>query len=190
MIRPLKNNGFTITELAIATLVGMMAFTVLFYISFTLQDNIRITSEILRINENGRNIVSILSRDIREAKSTLSSFSTYSSDASTLILRTPSIKDSSGELLTTMSGAISSYDILIYTINPSDSEQLIRHTFASVGSYRNSGIETVAKKIQTFTVSDFSESVSIEVYTKASLVSTTQGRIKTSCVLRNNERAL
>ncbi|MBN1872306.1 MAG: hypothetical protein JW800_07015 [Candidatus Omnitrophica bacterium] len=185
-----NKKGVTIAELAVAATIGLLALGVLFYVSFTLQDNIRATSEILGINENGRKVMSIVSRDIRKAESVLTSYLSYTAGASTLILRVPSI-DGSGKLITDANGDITKYDIIIYTMDTTETDKLIRRTYPAVGSSRYNGIETVAKKIDTFNVTTASsESVGVEILTQAALTSKIQGRLKTSCILRNKEREL
>ena len=134
--------------------------------------------------------MNIISRDIRKAESILTSYSTYTAGASTLILRVPSI-DGSGELLTDIDGKIQSYDIIIYTMDATETDKLIRRTYPATGSSRSSGIDNVAKGIDTFTVTTVSsESVGMEILTQAALASISQGRLKTSCILRNNEREI
>jgi len=185
-----KKSGFTITELIFAASVAVMTLAILFFVSFTLQDNIRLTIEILGLNENSRKSINIISRDIRKAESILTSFGTYTAGVSTLILRLPSI-DSSGEIVTDASGHIASHDVIIYTLDTAEQDKLVRDITAAATSSRISGKVTVADNIDTFHVtSSSSESTGIEITTKAVLANANQGRLRVSCILRNNEREL
>ncbi len=63
-----RENGFTILEVLVATMISTLTFMVLFCASFTIQDNINISSGILGITETSRFVVNRISNDIREAK--------------------------------------------------------------------------------------------------------------------------
>ena len=146
-LTPLEKNsltGLTMVELLVATFIGMLAFLVLFYVSLTIQNNISIGSGILDITQTGRFAANWMMRDIREANEVKSSYSTYSSDNTTLIINIP---------VTDINGTIIGYDTVIYTLDTPALTKLRRIVYAVPGSSRVNASEIIAQDIKSLAFS-------------------------------------
>ncbi len=191
--KKINKDALTIVELMVANIIVVLTLAVVFYISLTIQQNIGITSEILGITEEGRFAVNRISRDIREAKSVIASHGAYTTTDTTVILKVPPI-DMQGDVI-----APSTYfDIIIYTLDSSNPEELLRIVDANVSSARLNTSELIAEGIETLlfssegtglsSVSDKTsiEIVTVELVTKTLLLNPErQNGIITSAFLRN-----
>ena len=137
-----RSRGFTIVELLIANFIAALAFVVLFYVAFTIQDNIGTTQGVLGISEKGRFAIDHISRDVREARAVLSSYSAYITDDDTIVLSLPAI-DLNGNIIE----PIIFFDKIIYTLDPIDPETLLRIVVADSASSRNSDQEDITKNM-------------------------------------------
>jgi len=151
-------SGLTILELLVATLIGTLTFLVLFYVSFTIQDSINISSGILGITETGRFAVSRISNDTREAKAVKSSYGSYSSNDTTLILEIPVVN---------VNGTVTGYDTVIYALDAGDPTKLRHVVYASAGSSRQNISEIIAEDIKTLLFSSGGAGLSSVTYKNA-----------------------
>src|SRR3990167_7853382 len=117
----IKESGLTFIELLVATLIGTLVFMVLFYVSFTIQDNINISSGILGITETGRLAVSHITNDARQAK-LLTSYGSYSTTDTSIVLEVP-VADTNGTIIGS--------DMIIYTLDAADATKLRRIVYAT-----------------------------------------------------------
>jgi len=191
--------GFTIAELMVAASIALMAFAVLFYISFTIQDDIGITSSVLGISEKGRLAIDRISKDIRKAKSVISSYGSYTSGNTTLILRIPSI-DINGDIIDPKTY----FDTIIYTLDPGNPVRLLYIVNANAVSSRNNATEIVTQNVNTLLfssngigLSSITDTASIITVTVKIITSTTAlagsprlNKITTSISLRNKSKGL
>ena len=192
--------GITIIELLVASAISLLAFAVLFYIAFTIQDNIGITSGILGISEKGRFAINRISKDVRESKSVIFSYAAYSTSDNVIILQVPSI-DGSGDMI----DPDNDFDIIIYTLDSTDPEKLLRIIDAneSAGSSRVDTSETVTENIDTllfssqgtglFSIADKAsiKTITIKIITKTTLPGLDrQNETITSASLRNKKIGL
>lgn len=144
-------SGLTILELLVATLIGSLTFLVLFCVSFTIQDSINISGGILGITETGRFAISRISNDIREAETVKSSYSSYTSGDTTLVLEIP---------VANTSGTVTGYDIVIYTLDAADPTKLRYIVYATAGSTREDVSEIIAEDVKTLLFSSNGVSLS------------------------------
>ena len=135
-----QKSGLTMIELLVATFIGMLTFLVLFYVSLTIQNNINVSSGILGITQTSRFAANRMMRDIREANEVKSSYSTYTSGNTTLIISIP---------VTDVNGIIIGYDIVIYTLDAPDPAKLRRIVYAVPGSSRVNESEIIAQDIKS-----------------------------------------
>ena len=179
----IDKKGITLTELLVANAIALLAFAVLFCVAFTIQDNIGITRGLLGISERGRFAINRISRDVREAKSVISSYAAYSTTDDVIILQIPSI-DGSGNMI----DPENDFDIIIYTLDPADPEKLLRIIDAneSAGSSRVDTSGTVTKNIHTLLFSSQGTGLS-SVANKAS-VKTVTIKIITKTTLQGLDR--
>jgi hypothetical protein len=184
IVLKIKREGFTIVELLVANIVAIMAFVVLFYVTFKLQGNLNVTSGILGISEKGRFASNRISTDIRLAKSVTSSYGTYSTGDTTIVLQVPSI-DANGDII----DPDNYLDIIIYTLDSTNPEQLLRIVDANTASSRSDITETVTEYIDTLSFS--SEGTALSSITDKSSIKIITSRIITKTTLpginRTNE---
>ncbi|MBU4375910.1 MAG: hypothetical protein KKD29_00345 [Candidatus Omnitrophica bacterium] len=145
-----KENGLTLIELLVATLIGTLVFMVLFYVSFTIQENINISSGILGITESGRLATSYISNDARQAK-LLTSYSSYSTNNTTLVLEIP---------VANTSGTIIGSDMIVYALDSADPTKLRRIVYATAGSPRSDSNKIVAEDVDTLLFSSYGTGLS------------------------------
>lgn len=176
-----NKNGFTLIELAVAGLVGLLALLVVFCVCFTIQDSIGLTTGILDIAETGRFAVNRISGDIRNAKSVISFHNTYTTGNTAVILRIPSI-DSNGNMI----DPENVFDIVIYTIDPADPARLLRIVDANPLSAREDLNEVLAENIDTLLFS--SGGTGLSYVSDKTSVKTLTTRIRTSENLMGSER--
>jgi hypothetical protein len=204
----LGKSGLTLAELLIANVIAILAFVVLFYVSFSIQENIGITSGILGISEKGRVAVNYMSRDIREANSVISlrtiGGTTYSTSNDTLVLKVPSID----EISLNLKDPDVYFDYIVYTLDPANRERLIRAVDAYPNTHRQDVTETVIEYIDTLSfqsvksggasaegLSNFSageitaiKTVIVKIITKTTVPGMDRtNEISTSVSLRNKE---
>jgi len=168
----LKKSGHTIAELIVGSAIAILAFVVLFYISFTLQDNIDITSGVLGISERGRFAIDRISKHIREAKSIVSLHGAYSTDNDTIVLELPSI-NASGDVI----DPDKYFDYVIYTLQ---SDNILRIVDANVASSRKNSTETVTGNVDTLLFS--SQGVGLSSYADKSSINTVTVKIITRTI--------
>jgi len=177
-----KTIGFTIAELMVAASIALMAFAVLFYISFTIQDDIGITSSVLGISEKGRLAIDRISKDTRKAKSVISSYGSYTSGNTTLILRIPSI-DINGDIIDPKTY----FDTIIYTLDPGSPERLLYIVNANAASSRNNATEIVTQNVNTLLFSSNGTGLS-SITDKASIITVTVKIITSTTALAGSPR--
>ena len=132
-------SGLTFTELLVATLIGTLVFLVLFYVSFTIQENINVSSGILGITETGRLAVSYITNDVRQAK-LLTSYGSYSTTDTSIVLEVP-VADTNGTIIGS--------DMIIYTLDAADATKLRRIVYATAGSSKSDSSNIIAKDVDT-----------------------------------------
>lgn len=194
--KKIKKSGLTLIELMVANVIAILAFMVLLSVSFSIQENIGITSGILGISEKGRFAINLISRDIREAKSIVSSHGTYSTDDDTIVLKVPSID----RVTLDIKDPDIYSDYLIYTLESSEPEKLFRIVDAYPNTYREDIKETITEYINTLSfssggtgLSSVTDKQSIKTVTVRIVTTTTlpglnrTNEITTSVSLRNKE---
>lgn len=169
--------GLTIVELLVATFIGMLAFLVLFYVSLTIQNNINVSSGILGIAQTGRFAVNWMIRDIREANEVKSSYSTYNTDNTTLIIGIP---------VADINGTIIGDDIVIYALDATDSTKLRRIVYAIPGSTRQNASEIIAKDIRILLFS--SSGTALSSITNKSTIKVVTVKVTTAKTVMGLER--
>jgi type II secretory pathway pseudopilin PulG len=174
-----RSRSFTLIELLIATLIGALTFLVLFCVSFTIQENIRVSSGILGLTETGRLAIDRISTDLRQAKAVLSSYGAYTTGDATLILDIP---------VANSSGTITGSDIVVYTIDSGDSTKLRQIVITTAGSPRTNLSEIVAKNIKNQGLNFYSNGTPLSAVSNKSAIKIVTVKIVTSKVLVGTER--
>lgn len=176
-----KKSGFTTIELMIAATVSLLAFAVFLYVSFTIQDNIAITSATLGISEKGRFAIDRISKDIREAESVISSHGIYITDDDTIVLQVPSI-DANGDII----DPDVYFDYIIFALDSTYPERLLRIVDAEAVSSRSNIAETVSQSIDTLSFS--SEGAGLSYVTDKQSIKTVTVKIVTSAISGSSSR--
>ncbi len=189
-MKKIKESGLTFIELLVATLIGTLVFLVLFYASFSIQENINISSGILGITETGRLAVNYISNDVRQAK-LLTSYGPYSTGNTTIVLEVPVADDN---------GTIIGSDMIIYTLDAVDSTKLRRIIYATAGSPRSDSSNIIAEGVDTLLFSSYGTGLSsianpgsvklltIKIITKKTAAGVSRtNEIITSASLRNKK---
>lgn len=174
-----KSRSLTLIELLIATLIGALTFLVLFCVSFTIQENIRVSSGILGLTETGRLAIDRISTDLRQAKTVLSSYGAYTTGDATLILEIP---------VANSSGTVIGSDIVVYTLDPEDSTKLRQIVIATAGSPRTNLSEIVAKNIKNQGLGFYSNGTLLSAISNKSTIKIITVKIVTSKILVGTER--
>lgn len=183
-------SGLTLIELMVANVIAVLAFTVLFYVAFTIQDNIGLTSGVLNISEKGRFAINSISKDVREAESLISSFTknstTYTTDDDTIILEIPAI-DTNGDIILDADNDIAGYDKIIYELQSAALYRIIADKYST--SSRTVGSESITDDIDTLLFS--SEGTDLSSVADMGSVNTITVKIKTATTVagvgRENE---
>ncbi|MDD5680488.1 MAG: hypothetical protein PHI59_04525 [Candidatus Omnitrophica bacterium] len=173
----IKNYGLTLVELLVATFVGMLTFSVLFYVSFTIQNSITVSSGILGITETGRFTIDRISNDIREAKEVKSSYGSYVSGDATLVLEIP---------VANISGVVTGFDTVIYALDSGDPTKLRHIVYATAGSARKDTSEIVTENVKNLLFSSGGTELSSITYKNA--VKTLSVKITTAKIAMGFER--
>ena len=121
--------------MVVAITMGMLVIAGLFVLTYSMQGNIGLSTEILGISQKGRLAVNYISKDIREAAFVAASHGGYTTDNGTIILGLPAI-NASGNVIV----PISSYDYVIYT---AEEDNLMRITDADLSSARGDTNEVI-----------------------------------------------
>ncbi len=154
--------GFTVIELSLAAVIGLIVLIMLFSASFTLQHTMAGTASLMSLAEKGRVASSRMTRDIREAKTILNNYGTYGTDSTTLILEVPSI-GSSG----TFVDPDTYTDIIIYRQSGTEPRTLVRIVDANDAvSTRNDSQEIVTDILSSLEFSAYGNPLSSFVDTQ------------------------
>lgn len=189
-----KSNGFTLIEMMIVISIAVVIILALLGLYITGQKYFLSESSEVDALRYSRQVLTRVSKDIKEGIEVLASYDTYTASDECLILKVPSV-DSSGIII----DVENDFDYIIYRLHPSFSNRLERIIDANDGvSSRTDTTRTIADKVGSLafssggvglsSVSDFSQifSVNVSLTTQQSWMGRTyQETLNTLVKLRN-----
>lgn len=189
-----RADGFTVIELLIVVAAGSIIMLALFSMYIVGQRYFITESASANVLRDNRDVLKLISRDIKEATQVLSNWDIYNSSTNCLVLQTPSL-DSSGMII----DIDNEFDHIIYRLNPQDPSRLERIIDSNDGvSSRGDSARIMTDKVNSFllgsegvdlsAISDFPKVSSIEISlttTQARFDRTFQQTLNTKIKLRN-----
>ena len=110
-----RRNGFTLTELLVATFILIIAIVITFEVFISISKNSKILVAYLNSYLKGREVIDIISKDCRIAARVMDYYAGYVTTDDCLVMKVPSI-DASGNII----DVNHEFDYIIYRINNGD----------------------------------------------------------------------